>query len=77
MTLLFVGFFTFRLTEIGYSGIITIMMIRKGTEMLENDVALSEFLDLLADLSLNGESFEICLAALKLQSALKEVYQPY
>lgn len=45
--------------------------------MLENDVVLSEFLDLLADLSVNGETFEICLAALKLQSALKETYQPY
>jgi hypothetical protein len=33
ITLPSVGFFTFRLTEIHFSGIITIMMIRKGTEM--------------------------------------------
>jgi hypothetical protein len=45
--------------------------------MFKDDVALSEFLDLLGDLSLNGENFEIFLAALKLQSALKEIYPQY
>jgi len=45
--------------------------------MFESDVALSEFLDFLADLSVNGETFEICLSALKLQGALKEFYKPY
>jgi len=48
-----------------------------GENMFKDDVALSEFLDLLGDLSLNGENFEICLAALKLQSALKEIYPQY
>jgi hypothetical protein len=38
------------------------------------DSELSEFLDKLADLSLEGETFEICLYALKLQTALKEIY---
>lgn len=45
--------------------------------MFENDVKLNEFLEKLADLSLNGENFEIALAALKLQTALKEFYKPY
>ena len=38
------------------------------------DTELAEFLDKLAELSLEGETFEICLSALKLQTALKEVY---
>ena len=48
-----------------------------GENMFKDDVALSEFLEFLGDLSLEGESFEICLAALKLQSALKEIYPQY
>lgn len=42
--------------------------------VFKNDTDLAEFLDFLADLSLNGETFEICLSALKLQTALKESY---
>jgi hypothetical protein len=45
--------------------------------MFENDVVLGEFLEFLGDLSIEGETFEICLAALKLQSALKEIYPQY
>ena len=45
--------------------------------MFENDVILGEFLEFLGDLSIEGETFEICLAALKLQSALKEIYPQY
>jgi len=45
--------------------------------MFKSDVEFSEFLDFLADLSVNGETFEICLSALKLQTALKEFYKPY
>ena len=42
--------------------------------LFKNDSELAEFLDFLADLSLNGETFEVCLSALKLQTALKELY---
>jgi hypothetical protein len=49
-------------------------MFFQEQSMFKNDLEFSEFLDLLADLSLNGESFEICLAALKLQTYLKEFY---
>lgn len=45
--------------------------------MFKNDVVLGEFLEFLGDLSIEGETFEICLAALKLQSALKEIYPQY
>lgn len=46
--------------------------------MFENDLIYNEFLEFLADLSLNGETFEICLAALKLQTYLTEFYgKPY
>lgn len=45
--------------------------------MFKNDVVLNEFLEFLGDLSIEGETFEICLAALKLQSALKEIYPQY
>lgn len=46
--------------------------------VFKNDLELSEFLDFLADLSVNGESFEICLYALKLQTVLKDFYgNPY
>lgn len=38
------------------------------------DSDLVEFLNVLGDLSLEGETFEICLAALKLQTLLKEAY---
>jgi hypothetical protein len=40
----------------------------------KTDSEYVEFLDFLADLSVNGETFEIALGALKLQSALKEFY---
>jgi len=39
-----------------------------------NDVQLHDFLEILIDLSLEGETFEICIAALKLQTALLSVY---
>jgi hypothetical protein len=46
--------------------------------VFKNDLEFSEFLEFLVDLSLNGETFEIALAALKLQSALTEFYgKPY
>ena len=38
------------------------------------DVKLNELLETLAELSLEGESFEIALAALKLQTLLKAHY---
>lgn len=40
----------------------------------KTDSELAEFLDFLANLTVCGETFEICLAALKLQVALKEAY---
>lgn len=39
------------------------------------DAKLAELLDTLADLSLNGYNFEVCLAALKLQTALKTAHK--
>jgi len=39
---------------------------------MECIVNLKELLEKLADLSLNGESYEICLYALKLQTALSK-----
>ena len=46
--------------------------------MFENDCDYAEFFEKLADLSLEAESFEVALAALKLQTALKETYgDPY
>jgi len=42
--------------------------------IFKTDSELTEFLDFLGDLSIEGETFEICLKALKLQSALKELY---
>lgn len=39
-----------------------------------NDVELSELLEFLADLSLNGETFEIARAALRLQTELLNEY---
>lgn len=42
--------------------------------IFKNDSELNDFLDFLADLSLNGETFEICLCALKLQTSLKQFY---
>jgi len=46
--------------------------------MFENDLIYNQFLDFLADLSLDGETFEVCLAALKLQTYLIETYgKPY
>lgn len=40
----------------------------------KNDSDYNDFLDFLATLSLEGETFEIALAALKLQTALTEFY---
>lgn len=40
----------------------------------ETDLDYIEFLDFLATLSVEGETFEICLNALKLQTALQECY---
>lgn len=42
--------------------------------VFKNDLEFNEFLDFLAELSVNGPTFEIALKALKLQSALKEFY---
>ena len=39
-----------------------------------DDVKLSELLDVLADLTLNAETFEIALVALRLQTLLNESY---
>lgn len=44
------------------------------TEVFKNDAELSEFLEKLAILSLEGENFEVCLAALRLQTELKALY---
>jgi hypothetical protein len=41
-----------------------------------DDAKLAELLETLVDLSLDGETFEICLAALRLQSELLNRYQP-
>ncbi len=43
-------------------------------EMTMDDVKLRELLEILADLSLNGETFEIALAALRLQTELVNAY---
>ena len=46
--------------------------------VFKNDLEFIEFLDFLAELSVNGETFEIALRALKLQSTLIKVYgRPY
>lgn len=42
--------------------------------VFKNDSELNDFLNFLGDLSIEGETFEICLAALKLQTALKQAY---
>lgn len=42
--------------------------------MFETDCDYAEFYNTLVSLSLEAETFEIALAALKLQSALKEAY---
>ena len=44
------------------------------TEVFKNDVKLAEFLDILATLSLEAETFEVALAALRLQTELKSLY---
>jgi hypothetical protein len=44
-------------------------------EKTMTDTKLNELLDLLGDMSIEGETFEICLAALKLQVALKDYYK--
>jgi len=42
--------------------------------VFKDDIEYKSFINFLADLSLEGENFEICLASLKLQSALMEIY---
>lgn len=44
------------------------------TEVFKNDAELSDFLDILATLSLEAETFEVALAALRLQTELKSLY---
>lgn len=41
-----------------------------------DDAKLTELLETLADLSLEGETFRICLAALRLQTELLKHYEP-
>ena len=41
-----------------------------------DDAKLAELLETLADLSLEGETFQICQAALRLQTVLMDHYQP-
>lgn len=60
-------------------GVLTFKRIRSiikfsTGELMFTDSELAEFLEKLGDLSVEGETFEICLSALKLQTALKEVY---
>ena len=43
---------------------------------LEEFRKLRELLETLADLSLEGETFQICHAALRLQTVLLDHYQP-
>lgn len=38
---------------------------------MKKPMKMTEFMAMLADLTLDGENFEICLAALKLQVALE------
>ena len=42
--------------------------------IFETDLDYIEFLDFLANLSIEGETFEICLNALRHQTALQEFY---
>ena len=42
--------------------------------MFENDQTYAEFYETLVTLSLEGESFEVCVAALRLQTLLTELY---
>lgn len=42
--------------------------------VFKDDIEYKSFIEFLADLSLDGETFEIALAALKLQTALTEYY---
>lgn len=39
-----------------------------------DDVKLAELLEILGELSVEGETFEVCLYALKLQVELKRLY---
>ena len=39
-------------------------------------IELSELLNFLADLSVEGETFEICLSALQLQTRIQKYYFP-
>lgn len=49
-------------------------LLENQMPLFKTDSELTEFLDFLGDLSIDGETFEICLSALKLQTALKEIY---
>lgn len=42
--------------------------------MFKSDSEFRSFIDFLADLSLDGPNFEVCLAALRLQTVLLSVY---
>jgi hypothetical protein len=71
-----VGFSTC-LTLIAEVGIIEVQEEKK-MPVFKNDLEFNEFLEFLAELSVNGETFEIALSALKLQTALKGFYgNPY
>ena len=43
-------------------------------ETTMDDVKLAELLEILGELSVEGETFEVCLHALKLQVELKRLY---
>lgn len=49
-----------------------IMDLLQETTM--DDVKLAELLEILGELSVEGETFEVCLHALKLQVELKRLY---
>jgi hypothetical protein len=57
-------------TIIGYTHSLGVKMMN----VFKNDVELAEFLEILADLSLEAETFEVALAALRLQTELKNLY---
>jgi hypothetical protein len=44
-------------------------------EKTMTDIELRDLIDFLGDMSIEGETFDICLAALKLQVALKDYYK--
>jgi len=59
------------LTGLSFCGIINLY-----GELLMDEAQLKSLLETLADLSLEGETFQICHAALRLQTALIDHYQP-